>query len=307
MKNVKSSFSIKDLEHISGIKAHTIRIWEKRYKLLSPERTNTNIRKYSLNSLRKLLNITLLYKKGFKISKIANLEPKKIPLFVREIALENNSESISINALNLAMVNFDVEMFDAKYKVLVQNNTFEFIFFKVFVPLMIELGILWQTGAICPSHEHFITSLIKQKVHVQTEKIQNKIVGGSSFPKFAIFLPDNEIHELSILFLNYLILSKGYQTIFLGQSMPIKSLKTLHSNNDLIHFVTYITLKPSKSDISKFVSLFNETLIKGSKNKLSVFGPQVKYLAAKQIPDNIFIHSDHEDFIEQFLTEPVFI
>ncbi|MFL2590941.1 MAG: MerR family transcriptional regulator [Flavobacteriaceae bacterium] len=307
MKKVKSSFSIKNLEHISGIKAHTIRIWEKRYKLLSPERTNTNIRKYSLDSLRKLLNITLLYKKGFKISKIANLEPKNIPSLVREIALENNSENISINALKLAMVNFDVEMFDAKYRILAQNNTFEFVFFKVFVPLMIELGILWQTGAICPSHEHFITSLIKQKVHVQTEKIQNKIEGGNSFPKFAIFLPDNEIHELSILFLNYLVLSKGYQTIFLGQSMPIKSLKTLLSNTDLIHFVTYITLKPSKGDISKFVRLFNETLIKGSKNKLSVFGPQVKYLAAKQIPDNIFIHIDHEDFVEQFLTEPVFI
>ena len=307
MKKVKSRFSIKNLEHISGIKAHTIRIWEKRYNLLSPERTDTNIRKYSLDSLGQLLNITLLYKKGFKISKIANLEPKKIPLLVREIALENNSENISINAFKLAMVNFDVGMFDAKYKILVQNNNFEFVFFKVFVPLMIELGILWQTGAICPSHEHFITSLIKQKIHVQTEKIQNKSLVGDSFPKFAVFLPDNEIHELSILFLNYLILSKGFQTIFLGQSMPVNSLKTILSQNDLIHFVTYITLKPSKGDISKFVSLINETLIKGSKNKLSIFGPQVKYLADRQTPDNIFIHSNHEDFIEQFLTEPVFI
>ena len=307
MKKVKSSFSIKDLEHISGIKAHTIRIWEKRYKLLSPERTNTNIRKYSLDSLRKLLNITLLYKNGFKISKIANLEPKNIPLFVREIALENNSESISINAFKLAMVNFDVAMFDGKYKFLVQNNSFEFVFFKVFVPLMIELGILWQTGAICPSHEHFITSLLKQKIHVQTEKIQNKNANGDSFPKFAIFLPDNEIHEISILFLNYLILSKGHQTIFLGQSIPIKSLKTLLLQTDSLHFVTYITLKPQKRDVSRFVSLFNETLIKGSQNKLSVFGPQAKYLAAKQTPHNIFIHSDHEAFVEQFLTEPVFI
>ena len=158
MKKVKSSFSIKDLEHISGIKAHTIRIWEKRYMLLSPERTNTNIRKYSLDSLRKLLNVTLLYKEGFKISKIANLEPKEIPNIVREIALENSSENISINAFKLAMVNFDVAMFDTKYKILLENNGFEFVFFKIFVPLMTELGILWQTGAICPSHEHFITS-----------------------------------------------------------------------------------------------------------------------------------------------------
>ena len=155
--------------------------------LLSPERTNTNIRKYSLDSLRKLLNVTLLYKEGFKISKIANLESKEIPNIVREIALENSSENISINAFNLAMVNFDVPMFDTKYKILLENNGFEFVFFKIFVPLMTELGILWQTGAICPSHEHFITSLIKQKIHVQTEKIQNKKVTDQSSSKFAIF------------------------------------------------------------------------------------------------------------------------
>ena len=111
MKKVKSEFSIKNLENISGIKAHTIRIWEKRYKLLSPERTNTNIRKYSLASLRKLLNINLLYKNGFKISKIANLEPEKIAPLVREIALENNTENISLNmkeniSLNLIRKHF---------------------------------------------------------------------------------------------------------------------------------------------------------------------------------------------------------
>ena len=294
-----------NLENISGIKAHTIRIWEKRYKLLSPERTNTNIRKYSLESLRKLLNITLLYKKGFKISKIANLEPHNIPLLVREIALENSSENISINALKLSMVNFDVGMFDAKYEALIKNNGFEFVFFKIFVPLMTELGILWQTGAICPSHEHFVTSLIKQKIHIQTEKFQkNKYL--TSSPKFVIFLPDNEIHELSILFLNYLILNKGFQTIFLGQSIPIESLKTLLSQKDILHFVTYITVQPSKNDILKFIKSFDENLIKDLDNKLSVFGPMVKYINLEEVPSNIFIHHDHETFVEQFLNQPVF-
>lgn len=305
MKKVKSDFSIKNLENISGIKAHTIRIWEKRYKLLSPERTNTNIRKYSLESLRKLLNITLLYKKGFKISKIANLEPHSIPLLVREIALENSSENISINALKLSMVNFDVGMFDAKYEALIKNNGFEFVFFKIFVPLMTELGILWQTGAICPSHEHFVTSLIKQKIHIQTEKFQkNKYL--TSNPKFVIFLPDNEIHELSILFLNYLILNKGFQTIFLGQSIPIESLKTLLSQKDILHFVTYITVQPSKNDVLKFIKSFDENLIKDSENKLSIFGPVVKYINLEEVPSNIFIHHDHETFVEQFLNQPVF-
>ena len=307
MEIVKSDFSIKNLENISGIKAHTIRIWEKRYKLLSPERTDTNIRKYSLESLRKLLNVTLLYKEGFKISKIANLEPENIPLLVREIALENNSENISINALKLAMVNFDVGMFDSKYKILVENNSFEYVFFQIFIPLMTELGILWQTGAICPSHEHFVTSLIKQKIHVQTEKIQNKKFIQQSSPKFVIFLPENEIHELSILYLNYLVLSKGFQTIFLGQSIPIKSLKTLLSENEVLHFITYITVQPSKSDISNYIKLFDKSIIKGRKNKLSIFGPQIKNLTFKQVPQNVFIFNDHKVFIEQFLTQPVFI
>ncbi len=307
MKKVKSDFSIKNLENISGIKAHTIRIWEKRYNLLSPERTDTNIRKYSLESLRKLLNITLLYKNGFKISKIANLEPKNIPLLVREIALVNNSENISINALKLAMVNFDVIMFDTKYKILVENNSFEFVFFRIFVPLLTELGILWQTGAICPTHEHFVTSLIKQKIHVQTEVIQTNRHLSESNPKFVIFLPDNEIHELSILFLNYLILSKGFRTIFLGQSIPINSLKTLLIQNWTLHFVTYITIKPSKGDLLKFANSFDENLLKGSKNKLSIFGPQTKTILSEDLPNNVSIYSHYEAFIEEFLDEPIFI
>jgi len=257
--------------------------------------------------LRKLLNITLLYKKGFKISKIANLEPENVPQIVRQIALENNSENISINALKLAMVNFDVGMFDSKYKILLENKGFEYVFFNIFIPLMTELGILWQTGAICPSHEHFVTSLIKQKIHVQTEKIQNKKFIKELSPKFVIFLPDNEIHELSILYLNYLILSKGFQTIFLGQSIPIKSLNTLLSQNEELHFITYITVQPAKSDISNYIKLFYESIIKGRKNKLSIFGPQIKNLTFQQVPENIFIFNDPETFVEQFLTQQVFI
>ena len=198
------------------------------------------------------------------------------------------------------MVNFDVGMFDSKYKILIENNDFEFVFFKIFVPLMTELGILWQTGAICPSHEHFVTSLIKQKIHVQTEKIQNKKFMAEPSPKFVIFLPDNEIHELSILFLNYLILSKGYQTIFLGQSIPIESLKTLLSQNQILHFITYITVQPSKNDIQKYVKLFDENVIKGFDNKLSIFGPQVKYLKSEEVPENIFVYDNHENSLISF-------
>ena len=174
MNRIKSTFSIKNLENISGIKAHTIRIWEKRYNLLQPERTDTNIRRYSLSSLQKLLNITLLYNHGFKISKIASLEEGEIPIMVRDIALKSSSEQVVINALKLAMVNFDYVMFDVTFDEIASKYEFDYIFINIFMPLMKELGILWQTGAISPSHEHFITNLVKQKIHIQTELIQRK-------------------------------------------------------------------------------------------------------------------------------------
>ena len=118
---------------------------EKRYNLLSPERTNTNIRRYSLDSLRKLLNVTLLYNHGFKISKIASLNSDEIPKLVRSIALKTNSEQVAINAFKLAMINFDYELFDANYEEILDNHDFEHLFMQIFMPLMKELGILWQT------------------------------------------------------------------------------------------------------------------------------------------------------------------
>ena len=136
MDRIKSSFSIKNLEHISGIKAHTIRIWEKRYNLLSPERTDTNIRRYSLDSLRKLLNITLLYSNGVKISKIAKLNIDEISQLVRQISLESKSEQTSINAFKLAMVNFDTSLFDLTFDELIKEKDFEFVYMNVFVPLV---------------------------------------------------------------------------------------------------------------------------------------------------------------------------
>ena len=156
MKLIESSFSIKNLENLSGIKAHTLRIWEKRYNLLVPERTDTNIRRYSLDSLKRLLNVTLLYNHGFKISKIASLNENEIPELIRSIALKSNSEQVAINAFKLAMINFDYELFDTNYNEILQHHNFQYVFLKIFMPLMLELGILWQTGAISQSHEQFI-------------------------------------------------------------------------------------------------------------------------------------------------------
>ena len=307
MNKIKNSFSIKNLENISGIKAHTIRIWEKRYNLLSPERTGTNIRRYSLDSLRKLLNITLLYNNGYKISKIAAYEESEVPLLVRKLALTSKSEQMSINTLKLAMVNFDTVLFDLTFEELIGKKDFEFIYMKVFIPLLHELGILWQTNAICLSHEHFITNLIKQKIHLQTELAQSQIKQNENDACFVLFLPENEIHDLSILYLNQLILSKGYKTVFLGQSVPTNSLATLLGFNSQLHFVTFCVVEPNQNIIADFISNFEQQILSISDSRLSMFGPRTVDLKKEKLPDKIVVFEGLEEFKHRFLEPTVVV
>ena len=307
MDRVKSTFSIKNLENLSGIKAHTLRIWEKRYNLLEPERTDTNIRRYSLDSLRKLLNITLLYNHGFKISKIASLETSEIPKLVRSIALKANSEQVSINAFKLAMINFDYELFDTNYEEILQHHNFEYLFMNIFMPLMKELGILWQTGAISPSHEHFITNLVKQKIHLQTEYLQKNKFEQKNHPIFVLFLPENEIHELGILYLNYLILSKGHRTIFLGQSLQTSSLQTLYSYETKYYFVSYITVEPSKDEIMPYLHSFYNKILENQDSKLILFGPQQIAIDKEKLPKKIEMFRSVESFVFKYFAEDVLV
>ena len=307
MDRVKSTFSIKNLENLSGIKAHTLRIWEKRYNLLEPERTDTNIRRYSLDSLRKLLNVTLLYNHGFKISKIASLDDSEIPKLVRSIALKANSEQVSINAFKLAMINFDYELFDTNYEEILQHHNFEYLFMNIFMPLMKELGILWQTGAISPSHEHFITNLVKQKIHLQTEYLQKNKFDHNNHPIFVLFLPENEIHELGILYLNYLILSKGYRTIFLGQSLQTSSLQTLYSYETKYYFVSYITVEPSKDEIMPYLQNFYNKILDKQDSKLILFGPQQIAINREALPEKIEMFRSVESFVFKYFSEDVLV
>ena len=307
MDRVKSTFSIKNLENLSGIKAHTLRIWEKRYNLLEPERTDTNIRRYSLDSLRKLLNITLLYNHGFKISKIASLESTEIPKLVRSIALKANSEQVSINAFKLAMINFDYELFDTNYEEILQHHNFEYLFMNIFMPLMKELGILWQTGAISPSHEHFITNLVKQKIHLQTEYLQKNKFEQKNHPIFVLVLPENEIHELGILYLNYLILSKGHRTIFLGQSLQTSSLQTLYSYETKYYFVSYITVEPSKDEIMPYLHNFYNKILENQDSKLILFGPQQIAIDKEKLPKKIEMFRSVESFVFKYFSEDVLV
>lgn len=298
MNNIKVSFSIKDLENLTGIKAHTIRIWEKRYNLLSPNRSETNIRNYSLNSFQKLLNISYLNNNGIKISKIANLREEEIPVKVREIASRAKVEDHAINAFKMAMINFDQVLFYNTYNNLIENKTFSEIFYTVFLPLLEEIGLLWQTNTITPAHEHFLTVHMKQKILLNIERLQ------SLEPKpitktFILYLPENEIHDIGLLFINYQLRSKGYHSIFLGESVPMDGLTDLLDFFDEITFVSYFTVYPEVNQISEYLENFNEILLSRENSRLLLLGRKLIDFDTSSLPEKVTIYSSIENLVKE--------
>ena len=297
MNSVKNIFSIKDLENISGIKAHTIRIWEKRYNVFAPLRTESNIRYYDLSNLQKLLNITLLHNHGYKISRISKIPDDKIPEIVREIITTKSVKNHAISAFKMAMINFDQTLFFKTYDELLSEKSFREVFFDIFIPLMNEIGLLWQTDTISPAQEHFISYLIKQKLLIVTENLQIQK------PKktdrvFVLFLPANEIHELGLMYINYEILFHGYKTIFLGESVPLQSLVAIKNNFKNITFISYLTVEPNKEEINKYIKLMNSQILNDETSKVWLLGRMVEFIDDKNISPKTTIFRSINELVD---------
>lgn len=217
-----AAYSIKDLENLSGIKAHTIRIWEKRYKIIQPERTNSNIRIYNDEDLKVLLNIAILNKTGMKISHIAQLSSKQLNDKVSQISRYNLKDDAQVENLLVSMIELNEKQFDKVLSNSILKIGFEETFIKILSPLFNRIGILWQTNSINPAQEHFITNLIRQKLLVA---IDGQYVPAIANPKkFLLFLPEGELHEIGLLFAHYMIKKFGHQVVYLGQTVPIKDI-----------------------------------------------------------------------------------
>ena len=297
MNNIKTEFTIKDLESFSGIKAHTIRIWEKRYNLLEPNRTESNIRYYDILNLLKLLNVSLLNNNGLKISKISNLSDPQILAKVRELVFKNGIESQSSNMFKLAMLNFDEALFTKTYNGLLSKLSFREIVKKVFVPFMSEIGFLWQVSSITPAHEHFITNLIKQKIYVNIEMAQLSEPTKNS-KLFVLYLPMNEIHELGLLYLHYELLLHGYKSVYLGQSVPVDNLADVLKVYENCCFVSYLTVEPSKMSVEEYVEIVLNEVIKNSTSELWLLGK--KALEANNFNKNkaVQLFATTDDFLK---------
>lgn len=275
MNNIKTEFTIKDLENFSGIKAHTIRIWEKRYNLFQPNRTDSNIRFYDVDNMLKLLNVSMLYEEGLKISKIAKLNSDEIALKVRQLVFTNGFESQAANSFKIAMLNFDEGLFNKTYTNLLNEISFREIFLNVFIPFLNQIGLLWQVKSITPAHEHFITNLIKQKIQINIEKLQMTTPPDQKM-SYVLYLPDAEIHDLGLLYLHFELCLHGKHSIYLGQSVPIDNLIDVQKVYSNLCFVTYLTVEPSTEEVESYVNQVVERILKDTKNTFWVLGPKLK-------------------------------
>lgn len=296
MNSIKKDFTIKDLENISGIKAHTIRIWEKRYNLLQPQRSDTNIRYYSHKNLQKLLNIVLLNNNDFKISKVAKMSDEDIILNARELAFKIAVNDEAINSFKLAMFQFDKVLFNTTYNKLLHKRTFREIFKDVFIPFLEHIGLLWQTDTLLPAHEHFISNLITQKIQINTEKLEYNV--STSDKTYVLFLPENEIHELGLLYLNYELALRGHNTIYLGQSLPLDNLNYFFEGNQEICFITSLTVQPLDDKVEEYFNEIDEILNK-TKHSLIAIGKKAMDVTDLKFKSNIQLYPRVSELLKE--------
>ncbi|MFK8044011.1 MAG: MerR family transcriptional regulator [Crocinitomicaceae bacterium] len=271
MSFIQENFSIKDLENLSGIKAHTIRIWEQRYNILTPNRSDSNIRTYSTKELLKLLSVRILRDNNVKISKIAKLTEEEVnEQLMKLIELKDNYFSKQVNELLLTMLSFNVIKFNEIFTHCRTKYSFEEVFLNVFIPLFERIGMLWQTNSIKPAHEYFISNLVRQKIYVEIENV--KIIKSDDEAHLhVVLLPLNEIHDLGSLFLHYQLSSWGKNVVYLGPNINEESLSSLKDlQRGKTSFFVYATIYPITSDIPEFVK--NMTAILNEKDRLIMAG-----------------------------------
>ena len=296
MNSIKQDFTIKDLENISGIKAHTIRIWEKRYALLEPRRTNTNIRLYSNNDLQKLLNIVLLNNNNFKISNIAKMSDHEFIKASREVVFKTAIDDRAINRFKLSMFQFDKILFNSTYDDLLQKKTFREVFKDVFIPFLNHIGLLWQTDTLIPAHENFISNLIAQKIQLQTEKLQLGI--SKSSKTYVLFLPENEINELGLLYLNYELILRGNFTIYLGQSLPLDNLNYFFKNSSEICFITSMTVMPHDDNLEDYFNKI-DNILKDTNHQLIAIGQKFSIVNTENFKSKIELYTSVSDMLNE--------
>ncbi len=246
-------FSISDIEILTGIKAHTLRIWEQRYDFFTPKRTETNIRYYNDDDLRLFLNIATLNENGYKISKISTMTHVQINEIVNKLKEDHFNTGVQVQMLSNAILRMDEHEFETLLSGCEREMGLEKAMAEVFLPLLRKIGFMWQVGTITAAHEHFAIHHICNKITIATYKLKN--IKSHEGKRYLLFLPEGELHEAGLLFAKYLLKANGQQVLYLGANMPLDSLTDIIPFYEPDYILSVITQMRSDSDI-------NETLLK---------------------------------------------
>jgi MerR family transcriptional regulator, light-induced transcriptional regulator len=282
-------YSINDLEKITGIKAHTIRMWEKRYGIIEPQRTSTNIRFYSDRDLKKLMNISTLNKNGIKISEIVDLSTNQICEKIIELNSSGGAIDTFINNLIIATVELNELLFNKILTSSIIKVGLEKTYITVLQPFLEKIGIMWQAGSINPAQEHFITNLIRQKLIVAIDNLDE--TNDITSKKFILFLPDNERHELGLLFYNYLLKKAGNKIFYLGQSVPLNDLKKIQQIVKADYLLTIFTTGQTNKQFQSIITKLSELI---PDNIYFISGLQVKEQEI-DFPKNVIPFTNFEE------------
>ena len=273
------SFTIKELEALSGIKAHTIRIWEQRYHFLNPSRTDTNIRRYSNDELKTLLTVALLNKYGYKISRIDSMSHED-----RKKAVLNLSHEEAFNErLVNKMIGYMIDMRNTDFERLLNDHISQYGIEKTITEIIFyfleKVGILWHTNHILPVQEHIVSNIVRQKI---LSAIDSLPLAHKHEPVFLLFLPEEEHHEMGLLFVYYLLRKKKLPVIYLGSSVPLKDVQFLFEHRAPEYLYLHLTSFPRRQDLSKYLSVLSNNF---PQTKILLSGSAVRSFS-KPLPSN---------------------
>lgn len=280
------TFSISDIENLTGIKAHTIRVWEQRFNFTTPKRTATNIRYYDNSDLCLFLNIATLCENGHKISKIAKLNSVEIAALVQTLQEHTFNVNVQVQTLSNAMLKMDEFEFDRIVDKCITDvgvpQTIETIIF----PFMRKVGFMWQVNTINIAHEHFATHKIEQRIIAETSILQH--INNPKKLKYLLFLPPNETHQVGLLYSQYLLKLNGYQTLYLGQNLPFESLQQAAAYFEPDFALTTLTIANPNFDTPTLINKLLENL---TNIKLLIAGPLLHNLKLPENPNLIPINN----------------
>lgn len=286
-----NAFTIKDLENLSGIKAHTIRIWEQRYTFLKPERTDTNIRYYNNEQLKTLLNVALLNKYGFKISHIDKMNEVEINDRILSLSLIQAQQERIINSLIQSMVDLNMDSFETILDNFIKARGIERTITQIIFPFLEKIGILWATNHINPAQEHLVTNIIRQKLIVGIESINTRIEADKSV---LLFLPEGEYHELGLLFIFFLLRNRGVKVLYLGTNVPLSDVEYLVKMKKPDIAYTHLTSLAHNFNFEKFMNNISNKI----KNIPIVVSGQVTQQYRKPSPPGIHLKRSLPEVME---------